>query len=302
MYSQVKIGDNPASIDNNSILELQSAEKVLVITRMSTLVMNSITPLPGALVYNTTDDCIYSFDGTIWNSLCETSSTTSNINVTTSTTAPTNNTEGDFWINNSNSNNTVSIWDGVSWVSIDNNPRTGNGIPSTVTAPNPNSGQIYVNEATGEIYAYDGTTWINSNATLTANNGITINNGEIQLGGLLTIPTVIETNTNNTLAITGLEDGNITDDDILTINKTTGVLRKVSASNLFNFTEEVTEIIASDGQVQFSPDSDIIDPTKVNVYRNGVRIDFTVIDTATIEIEPEAICYAGDQIRIVQFF
>jgi len=82
-YSQVKVGNNPADIDSNSLLELESNDKVLVITKMSTLVMNTITPLQGALVYNTTDNCVYSYDGNTWNSLCEASNTNnSSINVT----------------------------------------------------------------------------------------------------------------------------------------------------------------------------------------------------------------------------
>ena len=69
-YSQVKIGNNPESIDNNSILELESDDKVLVVTRMNTAQMNSIIPLNGALVYNTDEDCLFQFNNSTWNSLC----------------------------------------------------------------------------------------------------------------------------------------------------------------------------------------------------------------------------------------
>ncbi len=297
LYAQVKIGDNPASIHPNSILELESSDKVLVISRMSEIQINAIVqPLRGSLVFNLDQNCVFMYNGTSWRSLCE----GTGINVTTSDTAPTNNNLGDFWINDS-LNNTTSIWDGANWISIDNNPRRGNGIPNATTAPNPTAGDVYVDSTSGNIYAYDGTTWINSNTTIAANNGLLIDaTNTIQLGGVLIKPTTIQTDSTNTLAITGLENGDITQDDIVTVNRTTGQLRKVSAANLL--TEEVTDLVAIDGQLIFNSGFTLQSTDKVNVYRNGVRIDFTVVNNTTIEIEPEAICYAGDQIRIVQFY
>ena len=299
LFAQVKIGDNPSSIHTNSILELESSDKALVISRMSGAQMNAITPLRGALVFNTDDNCVFMYNGTTWRSLCNTGA---GINVTTSNTVPTTNNLGDFWINNSNPPNTItSIWDGTNWISIDNNPRRGNGAPDTTTAPNPAAGDVYVDNTSGNIYAYNGTTWINANTTITANNGLLIDaTNTIQLGGVLIKPTVITTDAINTIAIEGLQNGDTTQDDIVTINKTTGQLRKVSSSSLFR--EEVAEITATDGQLQFNPAILISDSKKVNVYRNGVRIDFTVVNNTTIEIEPEAVCYAGDEIRIVQFY
>ncbi|HET8735991.1 MAG TPA: hypothetical protein VFM69_05310, partial [Pricia sp.] len=69
--AQVKIGDNPQTIDPASVLELESSERVLVITRVDSLQMAAITPSRGALVYNTSADCIFYYDGTAWNNLCE---------------------------------------------------------------------------------------------------------------------------------------------------------------------------------------------------------------------------------------
>lgn len=297
IYAQVKIGDNPSAIHPNSILELESTDKALVISRMSTAQMNAITPLHGALVFNTDENCVFIYDGTSWKNLCNTGAS---INVTTANTAPTNNNLGDFWINDQQ-NNTTSIWDGTNWISIDNNPRRGNGAPTGTNAPNPSAGDVYVDSTSGSMYAYDGTTWVNSNTALTANNGLLIDaTNTIQLGGVLIKPTVITTDATNTLAIEGLQDGNSTEDDIVTVNKTTGQLRKVSIANLL--TEEVTELVAIDGQLVFNNGFTLQSTDKVNVYRNGVRIDFTIVNNTTIEIEPEAICYAGDQIRIVQFY
>ncbi|CAM4338383.1 beta strand repeat-containing protein [Zobellia nedashkovskayae] len=69
--AQVKIGDNPQVIDPSSILELESSDKVLVITRVDSLQMTTIVPNRGALVYNTTADCVYYYDGTAWISMCD---------------------------------------------------------------------------------------------------------------------------------------------------------------------------------------------------------------------------------------
>lgn len=295
IYSQVKIGNNPSAIHPYSILELESTDKVLVISRMTTTQMNAISPLNGALVYNTDENCVFMYTGSSWNNLCN-----SNVKVTTSLNAPINNNVGDFWINDS-LNNLTSIWDGSNWVSIDNNPRKGNGTPNNTNAPNPIAGDIYVDTNTGAIYAYNGTSWVNSNAGITANNGLLISStNTIQLGGVLIKPTTITTDITNTLAIAGLQTGNTNTDDIVTIDKTSGELKKITASNLFR--EEVTEITANDNQLQFTPLITITDSKKVNVYRNGVRVDFTVINSNTIQLEANAKCYQGDQIRIIQFY
>ncbi|RMB56372.1 hypothetical protein EAX61_14920, partial [Dokdonia sinensis] len=69
-FAQVKVGDNPNTIDSSSLLELESADRVLVITRVTTVQMNAITPLAGALVYNTDEQCLFQYNGATWSSLC----------------------------------------------------------------------------------------------------------------------------------------------------------------------------------------------------------------------------------------
>jgi len=71
VYGQVKIGENPQNLHNNSVLELESTSKAFVITRMNTTQMNAMTPLNGALIYNTDTTCVHYFDGSIWINLCE---------------------------------------------------------------------------------------------------------------------------------------------------------------------------------------------------------------------------------------
>ena len=71
LWAQVKIGDRSETIDPTSLLELESADKVLVITRLSTAQMQAITPLNGALVYNTDESCLFYYNGQIWINLCD---------------------------------------------------------------------------------------------------------------------------------------------------------------------------------------------------------------------------------------
>ncbi len=71
LYSQIKIGDNPQNLDPASVLELESTNRVFVITRITTVEMNAINPLQGAMIYNTDEQCLYYFDGTEWINLCD---------------------------------------------------------------------------------------------------------------------------------------------------------------------------------------------------------------------------------------
>ena len=72
--AQVKIGENPETIDQGSLLELESTTRTLVLTRISESQMQSLTPTTGALVYNTDSGCIFYFDGVKWVNLCGVSS------------------------------------------------------------------------------------------------------------------------------------------------------------------------------------------------------------------------------------
>lgn len=291
MLAQVKIGDNPSLIDSNSILELESNNKVLVITRLSQVEIDALIPLEGAIVYNTDMQCVFAFDGTLWKNLCD------EPNITVSNSRPADNNIGDFWFNNTN--NVVSIWDGNQWLLININPRRGNGPPNT-SIQNPLAGDIYVDRNTGDIFTYNGTNWVALNQSIAANNGLSITSNTIQLGGNLINPTVITTNTINTLAIQGLEDTILdnSNNSIVVVDNASGVLKKVSATNLV--TQEQIIIVASNGQTQFAPPRIVTDIDKLDVYRNGARVAFSVINATTIEVEPEATCFEGDEIRIVQ--
>ncbi len=75
LFSQVKVGNNPASINPNSVLEIESTNKGLLLPRLSLSSTTSATPLSsfvsGMFVYNTStvndvSQGIYYSDGTKW--------------------------------------------------------------------------------------------------------------------------------------------------------------------------------------------------------------------------------------------
>lgn len=70
-------------------------------------------------------------------------------------------------------------------------------------------------------------------------------------------------------------------------------------ANSITSTEQFV-VNAVDGQLLFTTPLPINDIRKIDVYRNGARISFTQINGTTIQIDKEAICYEGDEIRIVQ--
>ena len=67
-----------------------------------------------------------------------------------------------------------------------------------------------------------------------ANNGLTKTGQTVQLGGALIQPTTITTTAANFLAITGLQSGSNTTDSVMVVNPTTGQVKFISASSLFN--------------------------------------------------------------------
>ena len=122
-----------------------------------------------------------------------------------------------------------------------------------------------------------------------------------KLDKILTKPEVIQTTATKTLALNGLQDVDLStiNDQILTINPTTGIISKTSSFLVLK--EYVQDIKAIDGQTQFTTSLPIVDINKVNVYRNGVRINLTKVDANTIALESGVVCYQNDEIKIIQF-
>ena len=58
-YSQVKIGGDPDSIDDGSILEIESTTGAFIPPRMNTAQRDALpTPLRGAIIFNTDTNCL----------------------------------------------------------------------------------------------------------------------------------------------------------------------------------------------------------------------------------------------------
>ena len=292
--AQVKIGDNLQILDGSSLLELESTSRALVLTRVTQAEMNAISPLHGALVYNTDADCVFVYEGLVWKNLCNTG-----VFVTTSVLAPTGSQMGDIWIDSGS--DVASVWDGMGFVPMGSNPKNGNGSPSPMTVPNARIGDIYVDRTTGDLFTYNGAQWIIQGNGILATNGLTetaINN--IGLGGNLIRPTLIETDNVNTLAIMGLSEEGDPSDMMVTVDGTTGILGRTSRSSLVQRQESV--IMAINGQSRFITPFAITDVEKIDVYRNGVKIGFTIVNGNTIELDSDTICFQNDKILIVQFF
>jgi hypothetical protein len=182
---------------------------------------------------------------------------------------------------------------------------TGTGAPTASNPTDtPEAGDLYVDETTGDIFTYNSTTniWENQSDTL-ANNGLSVDaNNTVQLGGTLIQPTTITTDATNTLAVAGLQTA-AADYYIMVVDNNTGVVHKVTTEDL-KLTRYVQEHTADAGQINFSVPQPITvsDLDKMDVYRNGVRVDVDFVDVNTIKLDLGGLlgCYAGDQIRIFQ--
>jgi len=135
------------------------------------------------------------------------------------------------------------------------------------------------------------------NVVGTGNNGLTVTAGNVQLGGALVIPTTIAASAVNTFSITGLKEGNSLTDSLLVIAPTTGIVRKVSMVKA-----EIAKVVqvASNGQRRFATPITITDPKKVQVYRNGINVEFYQVDDKHIDLEVQATCYSDDEVKIIQ--
>ena len=215
-------------------------------------------------------------------------------------TSPANPDPGDIYIDEATGD--IYTYNGTDWVAQPGVSITGGtGGPTPTSPANPEGGDIYVDESTGDIYTYNSVTnmWENQ-STIVANNGLNVNtSNEVRLGGSLDSPTEINTSATNTLAIKNLQNSTATDDQVVVVDKNTGVLKKKAWPSASLVNQEQVVLTAVDGQLQFTTPAPIVSANKIDVYRNGARISFVQVNTTTIELEPEAVCYAGDEIRIV---
>ena len=208
-----------------------------------------------------------------------------------------------------NENPTLMIWDGTQWLPVTKDSDPTNELGLVVVADKtdrnnqfktPKVGDQVWNQSCGCIEVFDGNNWVTNSSDITASNGLYKDGIIVKLGGTLTEPTTITTSSTNTLALKDLQESTNNEDQIVVVDKNTGVLKQKPLSSITQKKQVV--ITASDGQLEFSTPLTITNIDKIDVYRNGARIDFTAINSTTIKLEPEAQCYQNDKIRIVQLY
>lgn len=214
-----------------------------------------------------------------------------------------------IWLTNygPNAHPTLMIWNGTNWLPVndDFDPTNefglitvDNDVAKKNKFTNPKDGDQVWNKACECIQVYNDGNWVS--ITTLALNGLTKVGSTLKLGGNLIEPTTITTTATNTIAFKGLKESTNNEDQIVVADKNTGVLKQRSLSSITQKKEII--ITATDGQLVFTTPLNITSKDKIDVYRNGVRINFTTVNNTSIKLEPEAICYKDDKIRIVQLY
>lgn len=278
---QTKIGDRPADIHPGAVLELESLSKGFRLSRIKLDDVNAWTldgtAVSGMLIFN--DGGAAPRGMYYWS------------------------VELSRWVRIVNSEELASII--ISNTTISNNS-VGNKLSTTV------------NGITGlgvDIINNNSLSLVNGILTSTVNgvvsspglklissvdNGLSDANGNAQLGGPLIKPTILAASSVNTLALTGLDTSNDHADSVLVVTANTGVLRKVSRNVLVGDELTLVTLATSNGQRRFATPAIITNPKKIQVYRNGINVEFDAVDDTHIDLEMQAACYMNDEIKITQ--
>jgi len=281
MQGQTKIGTRPEVIQPGSVLELESLTKGL---RLSRIQLNDVNAwsldgdaVSGMLIFNAVGAApkgLY-----YWNM------------------------ELSRWVNVVSSADLASIILSNTKVSVNSVANklstTVNGVTDLgVDIINNNSLLIVNGVLTSSVNGVVSSPGLNLISSV--NNGLSNDNGNAQLGGPLIKPTTLSTSSTNTLSITGLQNGNISTDSLLVVAATTGVVRKISTSVLTGDGFMSVVLATSNGQRRFATPAAITNPRKIQVYRNGVTVEFDKVDDTHIDLEAQAACYVNDEIKITQ--
>jgi hypothetical protein len=128
--AQIKLGDNPGTINSNSILEIESTSKGILFPRLTDVQMTAMTAPPeGMVVYNMTTNCLNIRRVADWFSLCnaDPTSTTNGFQLPSVTTvqmnAITNTTPGQIVYNTTA--NCVYVRRVADWYSLCNTASNG---------------------------------------------------------------------------------------------------------------------------------------------------------------------------------
>ncbi len=201
--AQVKVGDNPTTINASAVLEMESTNKGLLPPRMTTLQRDAISnPAKGLAIFNTTSNSLEVNTGTpaspVWSSA---KSGDVNNTTLTSSTSPAGTSLGQMMYNTGAVQPTGLVyWDGTQWRSVassggdttNNYPVTNNSAVtnnSTVTNNNP-----VTNNSTS---TFNGVSTFNHQAvfndTAVFNNGMKV--GNLPQGAVTDSLMVFEPNT-----------------------------------------------------------------------------------------------------------
>lgn len=277
--AQVKIGDNPESINPYIILELESTDKAFLFPRMTSAQRDAAFDLndapAGLAIFNTTSN---------------------QLEVLNSPSDPLKRGS-------------------KQWLGTDESvAQTGDTPPE-----NPSAGQLFYNTGIDKLMLFDGSQW----QSFGSENSLTYQNLSVNFAsenGLLNFGLTDDPDdSDNEINLRSLEEVRTQTSGSLPIftDATSGDLVIDTASEKLTLyaydgtewrefkpitqTNDVAEFIATDGQKQFTTPLEIETNSVINVFRNGVMVNFTVIDSTTIELESQAVCYQDDQIKIFQY-
>ncbi|MBS1621977.1 MAG: hypothetical protein JST10_06220 [Bacteroidetes bacterium] len=160
--AQLKIGDNPTSIQKSSILELESTRQGLLLPRLTdTAAINALTPPDGMIIYLTTDNSLRLRSNGSWKKIADMSAANSNWSLTgNSGTNPSTNflgtLDGQPLVLKTNNNEAMRI-DASGNIGIGtNNPTAKLNVDGTVKLENLASGtnelDVLVLAADGSVY------------------------------------------------------------------------------------------------------------------------------------------------------
>lgn len=164
----------------------------------------------------------------------------------------------------------------------------GSNTTDSVMVVDPTSGQVKFISASSLFNA------------LTFSNGLTKTGNSVQLGGTLTSSVTLGTDATNTLKITGLQGGNLSNDSLVVVNGD-GTLKRVTAESLLQSGSE--SFTATAGQSAFVVPNMPATASKVYVWRNGAKLvvttDYTTsAGNVTLTSAIATLVAAGDQVEI----
>lgn len=146
-----------------------------------------------------------------------------------------------------------------------------------------------------------------SNFVKSVSNGLFKNGQTVELGGALNKVTTIATSAENFLQITGLQKGSNTSDSLMVVDPSTGQLKFISASTLFNALTFGNGLTKTDNLVELGGNlskattivTDEINVLKISGLQSGnLATDSLVVSTSdgTLKrVKGESLLQSGDQ-------